>query len=352
MKYWNTCLKKMTEYVPGEQPQNLEEYIKLNTNENPFPPSAKVIEAIRSETGEILRRYPSANADKVREVFASMNGLAKDNVFVANGSDEIFTLLFRGFIDKNELAAFCYPSYALYYTMAEANDIPYEKVQLTKDFDVPFSKLLAKKYRLIIICNPNNPTGKGIPVEDIRNFLAKYKGLLVVDEAYVDFYNETAIELVKDHDNLIITRSLSKSYSLAGLRVGLAIANKEIIDGFLKLKDSYNVDRLAAAGAYAALLDQKTFKYTTEMVRNNKEYLEDALAEIGFESVPSKSNFIFTRHPDIPSEDLYKKLKERKIIIRHYTGPVQENYVRITVGTMLENKALIKAIRAILEESK
>lgn len=348
MKYWNTCLKKMTEYVPGEQPQNLDEYIKLNTNENPFPPSPKVLEAIRKETGEILRRYPSANTDKVREAFASMHNLSTDNVFVANGSDEIFTLLFRGFIDKDEMAAFCYPSYALYYTMAEANDIPYEKVQLTDTFEVPFQKLLAKKYRLIILCNPNNPTGSGIPVSDIRNFVSKYKGLIVVDEAYVDFYNETAIDLVKDFDNIIITRSLSKSYSLAGLRVGLAVANKDIITGFLKIKDSYNVDRLAAAGAYAALLDQKTFKYTTEMVRNNKEYLEEALEGIGFEIVPSKANFIFVKHPDISSGDLYEKLKEKKIIVRHYTGPIQENYIRITIGTMLENKAIVKAVSEIL----
>jgi histidinol-phosphate aminotransferase len=348
MKYWNTCLKKMTEYVPGEQPQNLEGFIKLNTNENPFPPSPKVIEAIKAETGEMLRRYPSANTDKVREVFASMNNLSIDNVFIANGSDEIFTLLLRGFIDKNELAAFCYPSYALYYTMAEANDIPYEKVQLTETFDVPFNKLLAKDYRLIILCNPNNPTGKGIPVEDIKKFLSKYKGLLVVDEAYVDFYNETAIGLVKDYDNLIITRSLSKSYSLAGLRVGIAAAHKDIINGFLKLKDSYNVDRLAAAGAYAALLDQKTFKYTTEMVRNNKEYLEEALVGLGFEIVPSKANFIFVKHPDIPSKNLCGKLKEKKIFIRHYTGPIQENYARITIGSMQENKALVKAINEIL----
>jgi histidinol-phosphate aminotransferase len=350
MKYWNSCLKKMTEYIPGEQPQNLDQCIKLNTNENPFPPSPKVLEAIKAETGETLRRYPQPNTEKVREAFAALHGLTPENIFVANGSDEIFTLLFRGFIENKGCAAFCYPSYSLYYTMAEANNVTYEKVILTDSFDVPFDKLLAKKYDLIILCNPNNPTGKGIPVSDIKKFIAKYKGLLIVDEAYVDFYNETCIDLVKIYDNLIVTRSFSKSYSLAGLRIGIAAAHPDIINGFLKLKDSYNVDRLAAAGALAALLDQKNFKYSIGMVKNNKEYLEESLNALGFDIVPSKANFIFLKHSKMKSGAIYNKLKEKNILVRHYTGPIQENYIRITVGSMLEIKALVKALDEILSE--
>jgi histidinol-phosphate aminotransferase len=349
MNYWNTTLKGMTEYMPGEQPDNIDEFVKLNTNENPFPPSQKVITAIREEAGDSLRRYPNPNAQKVRETFAEQNGLTPENIFVANGSDEIFTLLFRGFIEKEGLAAFCYPSYALYYTMAEANGIKYEKINFDQDFNVPFDKLLKKKYDMVILCNPNNPTGTGVPLNGIKTFLAKYKGLLVVDEAYVDFYNESAINLIKDYDNLIVTRSFSKSYSLAGLRVGIAVAQDKIIEGFLKLKDSYNVDRLAAAGALAALLDQKAFKYSVEMVKNNKDYMESRLESLGFEIVPSKANFLFVRHPDILSKDLYETLKAKKILIRHHKGPIQENYVRITVGSMMEIKSLVKAIEEILE---
>jgi len=348
MKYWNATLKGMTEYMPGEQPDNLDEFIKLNTNENPFPPSQKVIAAIKEEAGDSLRRYPNPNAQKVRETFAEQNSLMPENIFIANGSDEIFTLLFRGFIEKDGLAAFCYPSYSLYYTMAEANGIKYEKINFDEDFNVPFDKFLKKKYDMVILCNPNNPTGTGVPLDGIKAFLEKYKGLLIVDEAYVDFYNESSIHLIKDYDNLIVTRSLSKSYSLAGLRVGIAAAQRELIEGFLKLKDSYNIDRLAAAGALAALLDQKAFKYSVEMVKNNKDYMESRLESLGFDVVPSKANFIFVRHPEISSTNLYEKLKEKKILVRHYKGPIQENYVRITIGSMLEIKSLVKAIEEIL----
>jgi histidinol-phosphate aminotransferase len=351
MKYWNTTLKAMTEYIPGEQPDNLDEFIKLNTNENPFPPSQKVLEAIRTETGEQLRRYPNPTTMNVREAFAELEKMTPDNVFVANGSDEIFTLLFRGFIDKDQTAAFAYPSYSLYYTMAEANGIPYEKIDLDADFNVRFDQFLKKKYAMVILCNPNNPTGRGIPVDEIEAFLKKFKGLCVVDEAYVDFYGETALPLVKQYDNLIVTRSFSKSYSLAGLRIGLALAQKNIIDGFLKLKDSYNVDRLAAAGALAALHDRKNFNYSTGMVRNNKEYLEERLSCLGFDIVPSKANFIFVRHSKATAEELYRKLKEKKILVRHFSGKVQDQYIRITVGTMMEVKELAFRLEEILEDS-
>lgn len=350
MKYWNTRLQKMTEYIPGEQPDNLNEFIKLNTNENPFPPSAAVLDALQKACNGDLRRYPNPNAQMVRELFAKKNAIAADNVFVANGSDEIFTLLFRGFIEPDGLAAFPYPSYALYYTMSEANGIAYDKITLDSNFDIPFDEFLKKKYNLVIIANPNNPTGKGVPVDQIKKFCSKFKGLLVVDEAYVDFYNETALPLIKEFDNIVITRSFSKSYSLAGLRVGLAIAHKEIIHGLIKLKDSYNVDRIAQAGAYAALLDDKGFKYNISMVRNNKEYLEESLEALGFINVPSKANFVFTKHPKIDSKTLYEKLKENKILVRYFSGPIQSEYIRITVGTMMEIKKLIKVLSEIIAD--
>jgi len=337
----------MSEYIPGEQPENLNEFTKLNTNENPFPPPAPVLEAIAKQCNGNLRRYPGPSAMPVRKLFAEKNALAPENVFVANGSDEIFTLLFRGFIEPDGLAAFPYPSYSLYYTMAEANGISYDTINLDESLDVNFDAFLEKKYDMIIIANPNNPTGKGVDIDRIQSFLSRYEGLLVVDEAYVDFYGETAIGLVKQYENLVITRSFSKSYSLAGLRVGLAIASKDIITGFLKLKDSYNVDRLAEAGAYAALLEEKGFRYNIEMLRNNKEYLEDALADAGFEIVPSKANFLFVKHPGVGSEEIYTKLKERNILVRYFNGPVQSEYIRITVGTMMEVKLLIKEIRDI-----
>ncbi len=348
MRFWNKNLKNMAEYIPGEQPQNLEEYIKLNTNENPFPPSKAVLEALENACDETLRRYPDPNATAVRECFADLHSLAPDQVFVGNGSDEIFTLIFRGFIEQKDRAAFPYPSYALYYTLAGANGIKFDKIPLTKSLDVDFDAFLEKEYALVIMANPNNPTGKGIDGKKARSFLQKFKGLLVIDEAYVDFYGETLIGFVKEFDNVIITRSLSKSYSLAGLRVGLAIAHTDIIRGLLKLKDSYNVDRLAQAGALAALRDTKSFRYCMEMVRNNKEYLEEMLESLEFEIVPSLANFLFVKHSAIPSKELYEKLKERKILVRWFDGPVQSEYVRITVGTMMEIKTLVKELRDML----
>lgn len=349
MKYWNKRLTEMTEYIPGEQPVNFDEYIKLNTNESPFPPSQAVLDAIKKACNESLRLYPNPTAMPVREIFAKQNNLGVESVFVSNGSDEIFTLLFRGFIEMNGMAAFPYPSYSLYYTLSEANGIPYERIKLTKSLDVDFPAFLKKKYNLVIISNPNNPTGKGCNVNDIREFLKKFKGLLVIDEAYVDFYSETAMELAQEFNNVIVTRSFSKSYSLAGLRVGIAVANPEIIHGFIKLKDSYNVDRLAQAGAVAALLDRKSFKYSTGMVVNNKEYLEEKLGQLGFDIVPSKANFLFVKHPNMESNELFERLKEKKILVRFFKGDIQSEYIRISIGSMMDLKKLVTELALMVK---
>ena len=350
MKYWNKTLKSMDEYIPGEQPADLDEYIKLNTNENPFPPFDSVMKALSANSNGNLRRYPDSKAIKVRELFAEQNGIKPENVFVGNGSDEIFTLLFRGFIEKTGKAAFPYPSYSLYDTLAQGNGIKYEKINLGTDLRLDLDKFLVNGYDMVVIANPNNPTGTFIEKEKIKQFLKTYKGLLVIDEAYIDFYGGSSISLIREYDNVIATRSFSKSYSLAGLRVGLAIASEEIIKGLFKLKDSYNVDSLALAGAAAALTDTKSFSYNIGMLKSNKEYLEERLTGSGFEIVPSRANFIFTRHPAISPEDLYEKLKKEKILVRYFRGPIQSDYVRISIGTMMEIKQLCTVIETILEE--
>ena len=350
MKYWNSTLRSMDEYIPGEQPQNLDTYIKLNTNENPFPPSKAAVEAITKATTEKLRRYPSSSAMEVREIFAEANGISAGNVFMGNGSDEIFTLIFRGFIEKTGLAAFPYPSYSLYDTLAQGNGIAFEKIPLNEDFSYDLKKFLEKKYDLVIIANPNNPTGTYCPVEKIADFLRSYEGLMVVDEAYIDFYGGSALGLIKEFDNVIVTRSFSKSYSLAGLRAGLAVACEDIISGLMKIKDSYNMDMLALAGTAAALKDTKTFRYNIDMLISNKEYLEERLAEMGFSVVPSRANFLFVKHESVPAGEIYEKLKERKILVRHFSGEIQSEYIRITVGTMMEMKTLCKELQAIVTE--
>ncbi len=348
MKYWNSTLKNMAEYIPGEQPSNPDEYIKLNTNENPFPPSDFVLNTIKNTCNGNLRRYPDPTAEELREQFASENEITPENVFVGNGSDEIFTLIFRAFIEKSDIAALPYPSYPLYDILAEANGIKYEKVNLGADFSYNMENFLNRRYGLVIICNPNNPTGTYCPVDKIKDFLDTYTGLLVVDEAYIDFYGGSSIDLIKKYDNLIVTRSFSKSYSLAGLRVGLAVSSKGIIEGFLKIKDSYNIDMLAIEGAKAALIDKKSFKYNIDMVKNNKEYLEENLKPLGFEIIPSRANFIFVKHKEVPSKELYERLKEKKILVRYFSGNIRSEFMRISVGTMMEIKALCRELNTIL----
>jgi len=350
MKYWNKTLREMEEYMPGEQPPNIDEFIKLNTNENPFPPSDSVLKAINSSINGNLRRYPDAKASGVREIFASQNGLSSENIFVGNGSDEVFTLIFRGFIEKDGLAAFPYPSYSLYDTLAQGNGIKYEKINLDSDLNLDMNRFLEKKYDLVIIANPNNPTGTYTDIAHIKEFLNSYQGLLIVDEAYIDFYGGSSIDLIHEYDNVIVTRSFSKSYSLAGLRVGLAIAGKEIIRGLFKIKDSYNIDTLALAGAEAALLDTKYFNYSIRMLTSNKEYLEERLLDMDFAIVPSKANFLFVKHKSIDSKIIFEKLKENRILVRYFSGPVQSEYIRITIGTMMEIKKLCSAIDSILAE--
>ncbi|MBN2159420.1 MAG: histidinol-phosphate transaminase [Spirochaetes bacterium] len=346
-KYWNTRLREAAEYQPGEQPQGLEGYIKLNTNENPFPPSRAVVEAIQAAAGDALKRYPDPAARELRKAYAAAKGIDPENVFVGNGSDEIFTLLFRGFIEPDGVAAFGYPSYSLYSTLAEMNGIRYETVPLNRDFSYNLPGFSKKKYAMVIIASPNNPTGTYCEVGEIRSFLGKFKGLLVVDEAYIDFYGGSSIKLIGEFENLIVTQSMSKSYSLAGLRIGFAAAGAGIIRGLMKIKDSYNIDRLAIAGAIAALKDTRGFAYNNEMVVSNKEYLEESLKALGFEVVPSRANFVFTRHPSVAAAEIYRLLKEKMILVRYFSGPVQSEYVRISVGTMMEMKRLVKELAAI-----
>jgi len=352
MKFWNNRLKNFSGYVPGEQPKNNNDYIKLNTNENPFPPSEKVIEAINKVNNGSLRYYPDPLGSQVREVFAAQRGLKKENLMVANGSDEIFSLIFRGFINQNGLAGFLHPSYSLYQTMAQFNGVKFKKVNLKNKFEIDLNPFLKEKFSLVIISNPNNPTGTYADLSQIETFLSTFKGLLVVDEAYIDFYGGSSLSLVKKYDNLIVTRSLSKSYSLAGLRVGLAVANEKIIEGFMKLKDSYNVNSLSLAGSKAALEDRKHFNYNLQMIKNNKEFFEEKLENYNCEFTSSRGNFIFFRHPEFQSKFLYEELKKKKILIRHFgTEKPTSNYLRVSIGTMMEIKTFCKEFEKIIKKS-
>lgn len=350
MKYWNKTLKSMNEFIPEEQPADNEDFIKLNTNENPFPPFESVMKAIAGNLNGGLKHYPDPEAVKLREIFAEQNEIKTENIFAGNGSYEILTMLFRGFIESTGTAALPYPSNTLYHTAAQSAGIKFEKINSGPDLTIDLDKFTAGAYSMVVIANPDNPTGTFIPADKIREFLKVFKGLLVVDEAYIDFYGGSAIHLIKEFDNIIIIRSFSESYSLAGLRVAIAAANEELIKGLFKLNGSNNINTLAQAGASAALLDTKSFNYNIGMLRSNKEYLEERLSGTGFEIIPSKANFIFTKHPDIPSSELYGKLKEHKILVKFSDAPIQSGYIRISIGTMMDIKKLCTAVESILAE--
>ena len=259
-KYFRKNIDKMNGYVPGEQPQD-GQYIKLNTNENPYPPSQKVIAALKDEVSEKLRLYPDPGATSAREKVAEVFGTRPERVMIGNGSDELLTVIIRSFVGEGEKVVFPYPSYLLYKTMSEIQDAEECVIDFLEDYTLP-GEIVVEGAAVTFICNPNSPSGTIIPVEEVSGVAGKIEGIIVVDEAYVDFADDNCMRLVDKHPNLIVLRTLSKSYSLAGMRLGFAVAHESLINGMMKVKDSYNVDRLSMASAVAALGDQETFRET------------------------------------------------------------------------------------------
>jgi histidinol-phosphate aminotransferase len=352
-KFWSAVVHGLTPYVPGEQPK-LTNLVKLNTNENPYPPSPRVLAAIQAELGADaarLRLYPDPNADLLKAAVAREFGVEPGQVFVGNGSDEVLAHVFQALLKHERPILFPDITYSFYPVYCGLYGVDYRTVPLADDFSIRIEDY-AQPNGGIIFPNPNAPTGRLLALADIERLLAANpESAVVIDEAYVDFGGETAIRLVDRFPNLLVVHTLSKSRSLAGLRVGFAVGHPALIDGLERVKNSFNsypLDRLAIAGAVAAIEDRAYFEQTRQAVMRSRTALVAELEGLGFEVLPSAANFVFARHPQRNAAELAAQLRERAVIVRHFKLPRIEQFLRITVGTDGECGQLTAALREIL----
>ncbi len=341
-RFTRPTVAAMSGYVPGEQPQG-RRYIKLNTNENPYPPSPKVIDAVRAAVNDDLRLYPDPLANALRDRAAAVYGLQRDNILVGNGSDELLNLIVRACVSGGDHVVYPYPTYSLYDTLVTLQEGMATHIAYPTDFSLP-SGLVEARGRVTFICHPNSPSGTPVPIEAIRALAERVAGLLVVDEAYVDFAAANALALVTKHDNIVVLRTFSKSFSLAGMRVGLAFASPAIIEELLKVKDSYNVTRLSIVAATAALEDYAWMEANVARICRTRERLTGELRARGFGVLPSQSNFVLARRLGHSLEPVYVGLKEHGILVRYFATPELADALRISVGTDAEVDALLAAL--------
>ena len=351
-RYWSKVVQGLTPYVPGEQPK-LPNLIKLNTNESPYGPSRRVLDALRAEIGESLRLYPDPASDKLRAAIAQRYSVTPAHVFVGNGSDEVLAHVFLGLLKHDKPVLFPDITYSFYPVYCGLYDIPYEPVPLNRGFEIVVDDYLRPNGG-IIFPNPNAPTGRFVPVAEIDRLLRANTGsVVVIDEAYVDFGGESVVPLVQRYPQLLVTHTLSKSRALAGLRVGYAIGHPDLIEALNRVKDSFNsypLDRFAQAGAAAAIEDDAYFKAMCGKVIVTKKKLVQELQALGFEVLPSAANFLFARVPGRDGGEIAAKLRERSIIVRHFRKPVRiAEFMRITVGTDEQCAGLVEALREILK---
>jgi len=347
-RFWSPVVHGLSPYVPGEQPK-LDGILKLNTNENPYQPSPRVLAAIASATDR-LRLYPDPHASSLRETIANRYQVAPDEVFVGNGSDEVLAHIFQALLKHDAPLLFPDITYSFYPVYCALYGIRHEEVPLDAAMRVQIADF-RRPCSAILLPNPNAPTGIGLPRASIEALVSEHPDqLVVIDEAYVDFGAESAVPLVARHDNLLIVQTLSKSRSLAGLRVGFAIGQRPLIEALERVKDSFNsypLDCLAIAGAVAAIKDEAWFQETRERIIANRESLVHALGELGFEVLPSAANFVFARHRSRGGADLAARLREAGVLVRHFRKPRIEDFLRITVGTQDQCSRLIAALRPL-----
>ena len=345
-------VRDMEGYTPGEQPAPGERVVKLNTNENPFPPSPNVMRAIREIEPELLRRYPNPTADMFRDAAAGVLGVTRDMIIAGNGSDDILTIATRTFLAPGDALTAPEPTYSLYPVLARLEEAKYTPVKWDEDWALPTEKLIATGARAIYLANPNAPSGTYVSPMKVAELAREFEGVILVDEAYVDFADDSCLMLVEQHDNVIISRSFSKAYSLAGLRFGYAVARPNIIEQMMKVKDSYNCDAIAIAAATAAILDQDYAKETWDRVRSERQRLSSELTQMGWNVLPSQANFILAGPPTGKGKDAYLGLKQQGILVRYFDKPGLSDKIRITVGTSQENNALLGGIKALTAAEK
>ncbi|WP_394561601.1 histidinol-phosphate transaminase [Aquipseudomonas alcaligenes] len=349
-KFWSPFVKDLVPYVPGEQPK-LAKLVKLNTNENPYGPSPKAIAAMQAELSDSLRLYPDPNSDRLKQAVADYYGVSTAQVFVGNGSDEVLAHAFHGLFQNGKPLLFPDVTYSFYPVYCGLYGIPYEALALDEQFQIR-TEDYARPNGGIIFPNPNAPTGCLLPLDAVERLLqGSPDSVVVVDEAYIDFGGETAIKLVDKYPNLLVTQTLSKSRSLAGLRVGIAVGHPDLIEALERIKNSFNsypLDRMAIVGAAAAFEDEAYFRETCQLVIDSREQVIAALSGLGFEVLPSAANFIFARHPRKDAGELAAALREHGVIVRHFKQQRIAQFLRITIGNPEQNQALLDALAQVL----
>ncbi len=349
-RFLSTVARRTEPYVPGEQ-LNQPDIIKLNTNENPYPPSPKVLEAIHEElNGNTLQRYPSPTVDPLRHAIAETYGLKKENVFVGNGSDEVLAFSFMAFFEPGKTIKFPEISYSFYPVYSKLFNIPFEKVALNADFTLQ-KKQFYNSQGGVVIPNPNAPTSIYAKLDVIEDILQNNRDqIVIIDEAYIDFAGPSAMKLINRYDNLLVIQTTSKSRALAGLRVGFALGQPELIAGLTRIKDSFNsytIDRLAMAGATAAFQDHAYFTESTNKIIRTRESAIENLRQLGFDVLPSDANFVFAKPLHMDAKTLYERLKDRGVLVRHFNQPDVNEYLRITIGTDEQMNTLFKVIKQL-----
>ncbi|WP_068320184.1 histidinol-phosphate transaminase [Polynucleobacter yangtzensis] len=352
-RFWSPVVKTLTPYVPGEQPQ-MQRLVKLNTNESPYGPSPKALAAIESQNTADLRLYPDPEGTALKQAIAKLHGLDPKQVFLGNGSDEVLAHVFAGLLKQSKPVHFPDITYSFYPVYCKLFGIEYQTISLGENFEINTADF-KKPNGGIIFPNPNAPTGRSIPRSEIESLLSRNKdSVVVIDEAYVDYGTESCIPLLRGNacpENLLVVHTLSKSRALAGLRVGFAVGHPDLIEGLERVKNSFNsypLGRLAQAGAIAAIEDQAHLEETSAKVIQTRTKLVEQLKALGFETLPSTANFIFTRHPQHAGAELYQALRDRGIIVRHFKSARIEEFLRITIGTDEQSNELVAALKEIL----
>lgn len=343
-------MTKLQPYTPGEQPK-ISNLTKLNTNENPYGPSPDVLQAMQQVLNDDLRLYPPPHAEELKQTIADYYQLEENQIFVGNGSDEVLAHIFNGLLKQNKPIFFPDITYSFYPVFCQLYDIEFEKVPLTEDFSIDLGDY-QRPNGGIIFPNPNAPTGKLVALGDIEQLLlANRDSVVVVDEAYVDFGGQSAVGLINRFDNLLVVHTLSKSRSLAGLRIGYAMANAALIEGLDRVKNSFNsypLGHLQIAAAIASFKDESYFKQTCAQVISSREQLVEQLQALGFEILPSAANFVFARHNSESAEVIATYLRQQGIIVRHFQQPRIDQFLRITVGTSQDNQLLVDSLASML----
>lgn len=352
--YWSRGIAGLEPYVPGEQPRD-RKYVKLNTNESPYPPSPKVLEAIRDAADGDLRLYPDPECSVLRRTIARRHGLGPEEVFIGNGSDEILAFAFAAFLDHGDPVLFPDISYSFYPVYADFFRLPVTRIPLRDDFSIPVEEFFVRNGG-IVLCNPNAPTSRALPAGEIVRLLEwnlAHGRIVLVDEAYVDFGAESVAGLVRDWPNLLVVQTFSKSRSLAGLRVGFALGSGELVEGLERVKSSFNsytVDRPALAGAVAAFEDEEYFQAMRARIVATRDRVSAALRDRGFDVPGSSANFVFIRHPEVDAATFYGRLRSRGILVRHFRKARIDDRLRVSIGTDGEMDAFLAAVDAVLAD--